>query len=196
MEFRNTPPRVSPQGRPVPELLEDLCVALRDVAVRDHSMSTYATAESWIREVVSIATELERRQVDVSERLDRLSEETGWLMKRLLDDCKAFPAVDPHVRGLDGIRRYFRCDYCRSAERPEDDMEFGACNACLGRMIQSFESLTAIEPTVLFRTYNAQWRCGHADENTVLLAPSYEAGVWGPGRCRQCVETMLRDRSV
>ena len=71
MELRNSPPRVSPQGRSAPELLEDLCVALRDVAVRDHSMSTDATTESWIREVVSIATELERREVDVSERLDK-----------------------------------------------------------------------------------------------------------------------------
>ncbi len=192
-EFRNTPPRVHIPGRSSAELLEDLCIALRNVAVYENYWSVGPDPPR-VQEAVSIATELERRQVDVSERLDRLSQETRWLMKELLDDCRKFPAVIPRVRELDGIRRYLRCGYCRSAERPENDTALSACDACLRNMIESFDSLNAIEGTVLFRTYTSQWRCEHADENTVLVGAIYEEEALGSGKCRRCLENALAER--
>jgi hypothetical protein len=195
-EFRNTPPRIPIQERPSPELLEDLCVALRYVAVREGYLSGDAADEPSIQEAVSIATELDRRHVAVSERLQTLTRETGWLMNDLLDDCREFPAVTPRVRELDGIRRYLRCGYCKLAEHPEDDTHWRAGDACLQDFIQSFESLEPKSGTVLFRTYNSEWRCKHGDEDTVLLGVIYEEVFLGPGQCQQCLELELATRGA
>lgn len=179
------------------DLLEDLCIALRDVAVREGSLPRSEDAQTAVRQAVEIAAELDVRGVTTSERLDRLAQETGWLMNQLLDDCKQFPRVVPRVRELDGIRRYLRCGYCKAAERPEDDVRWGACDACLRRIVESLDSLNLLEGTVLFRTYNAEWRCEHADADTVLLAANfYEEGFLGPGACRRCLENELTQREA
>lgn len=197
VEFRNTPRRPSIGDRESRELLNDLCIALRDVAVRERSLPKGEDAQASVREAVAIALELEKRHVDVRERLQQVSQETGWLMTHLLEDCKRFPDVVPRVRELDGIRRYFRCHYCKAAERPEEDVKYGACNACLGKLIQSFDSLAPIEGTVLLRTYNPEWRCAHADAETVLLGINYyEDGFLGPGECRRCLESALAVREA
>lgn len=113
-------------------------------------------------------------------------------MTQLLQECRQFPSVVPHVRELDGIRRNLRCRYCKSAERPEDDVTLCACNACLRRVIRSFESLEPVAGTVLFRTFNPGWRCEHADSDTVLLGIDwYEDGLLGPAKCKRCLEKDL-----
>ena len=195
VEFRNTPTRPAIEKRDTPELLEDLCIALRDVAVREGSLPRSEDSQSAVSASVSIAAELEKRGVATTDRLERLSEETGWLMNELLADCRSFPRVVPRVRELDGIRRYLRCRYCKSAERPESDVKWGACNACLTRIIKSIDSLEPIEGTVLFRTYNSDWRCAHADADTVLLGANfYEEGFLGPGVCQACLKDELAQR--
>ena len=197
VEFRNTPARPGIKERDSAELLEDLCIALRDVAVREGSLPRSEDAQAAVRQAVEVAAELDVRGVAMSERLDRLAQETGWLMSQLLEDCTKFPKVVPRVRELDGIRRYLRCLYCRVAERPEHDVRWGACDACLHRIIDSLDSLSVIEGTVLFRTYNGEWRCEHADADTVLLAANfYEEGFLGPGVCRQCLENELNQREA
>ena len=197
VEFRNTPPRAAIEERDSSELLEDLCLSLRDVAVREGSLPNSEDAQAAVRTAVLIAEELDSREIDSTEQLNRLSQETGWQMDRLLDDCREFPKVVPWVRESDGIRRYFRCQYCKSAERPEDDVRLCACNACLQRIIESLDSLKPIEGTVLFRTYNADWRCEHADAETVLLGVNcFEEGFLGPGVCKQCLESTLTQREA
>ena len=194
VEFRNTPPRSSIGQRDSIELLEDLCIALRNVAVCEYSLPNGEDAQAAVQEAVSISAELDRRHVTATQRLDQLSRETGWLMNQLLVDCKLFPKGGLCVRGLDGTRRRFRCNYCKVAEHPDDDVNWGACDSCLRRIIQSFDTLEPIAGTVLFRTYNSDWRCDHADADTVLLCANIYEGLFGPGKCKHCLGGVLAKR--
>ena len=174
-------------------LLEDLCIALRNVAnargPRGDEM------QHGVSLVLALVGELDARAVDVATRLVRLSHETGWLMPELLAECRAYPATLPRVRELDGVRRDQRCHHCGRVERPEDDVTLVACDDCVRRMIDSCDSLQPMPGTVLFRTYNEDWRCDHADADTVLLAVDlYSEGFLGPGRCKECLKQILAAR--
>jgi hypothetical protein len=195
VEFRNTPPRAPIPHRSNDALVEDLCLALRAVGVNE----VWSPTQEAVAEAVAIADELDARGVIVVERLNRLTEETGWLMPKLLEDCRRSPETHPHVTELDGVRRALRCRYCRAAERPESDARYYACDQCLGALIHSFESLVAVEGTVLFRTYNVDWRCAHADADTVVLGINdndYEGGMSAAGDCKRCLQDAARLRQV
>jgi hypothetical protein len=190
-EFRNTPPRPPIPSRPSDELLEDLCLALRGIGVQE----VWQGSRKAITEAIAIANELDARGVPFVERLDRLSIETGWLMSRLLEDCRRSPDMPPYVTELDGVRRALRCRYCRVAERPEEDDRYFACDRCLAALIASFDSLVAVDGTVLFRTYNADWRCPHADADTVVLSVSnYEDVLLAAGDCKRCLQAVADRR--
>jgi hypothetical protein len=149
VEFRNTPPRAPIPHRSNEELLEDLCLALRAVGVNE----VWSPTQEAVTEVLAIAGELDARDVLVGERLNRLTEETGWLMPKLLEDCRRSPETQPHVTELDGVRRALRCRYCRAAEHPEDDDRYYACDQCLEALIQSFESSSLLRvPSSFGRT--------------------------------------------
>ena len=185
VEFRDTPPRPPIPERTANDLLEDLCLALRTIGVGE----VWAASRESVAEAVAIATELDARGVSFADRLHRLSEETGWLMPKLLEECRRYPEVVPHVTESDGVRRQFRCRYCKNAEHPEDDDRYSACDLCLEKLVHSFSSLVAIEGTVLFRTYNPDWRCPHADADTVVLGiDHYEDGMLRPGDCKRCLQ--------
>jgi len=195
VEFRDSPLRPPIGHRDTAELLEDLCLALRNVAVREDRLPNGEGARETVQEVVELAAELDRRGVKSKTRLDRLSQETGWQMNELLADCRSYPNVIPWVRESDGIRRCFRCAYCKQAERPEDDVRYRACNRCLEQIIRSFDSLRSVVGTVLFRTFSADWRCKHADSETVLVGvDQYEELLLGPGECVICVKELLKAR--
>src|SRR5262245_39860519 len=117
-EFRNTPKPLGIPNRSSEDLLEDLCIALRDVGVREWIFRSGEDAQGAIKNVVGIASELEDRNYAFKDRLEQLSKETGWQVGRLLDECRQFPREVPYVRDLDGIRRRFRCRYCKLAEYP------------------------------------------------------------------------------
>ena len=145
--------------------------------------------------VLALAGELDTRAVDVVPRLARLSQETGWMMPELLEECRGYTATWPRVRELDGVRRDLRCSHCRRVERPEDDVTLVACDDCVRRMIDSCDSLQPMPGTVLFRTYNDDWCCDHADADTVLLGVDlYSEGFLGPGRCKECLTQILAAR--
>ena len=189
VEFRNTRPPPSLAERSEQDLLEDLCIALREVAVHQPSPERPQA-------VLAIAAEIDRRGVSIAERLDQLSQETGWLMRRLLVDCRDHLSAYPQVRELDGIRRFHRCLYCKAGEHPDDDVQWGACDACLRRLITSLDTLATIQGTVLFRSYSPEWRCVHAGAETVLLgALSWEDGL-GVGACKRCLEETLAQREA
>jgi len=184
VEFRNTPPRPPIPKRTANDLLEDLCLALRAVGVEE----VWPASREAVAEALAIAAELDARGVSFADRLNRLSEETGWLMPKLLEECRRCPEDVSHVTEFDGVRRRFRCRYCKNAEHPEDD-RYAACDPCLEKLIHSFSSLVALEGTVLFRTYNPDWRCPHADSDTVVLGIDYyEDGMLRPGDCKRCLQ--------
>ena len=80
MEVRNTPPSSRIVSRDSGSLLEDLYIALRNVAVWDSDLPS-------------------GRDVNYEARITELSGETGWRIATLLEDCLRFPATTPFVRG-------------------------------------------------------------------------------------------------
>jgi hypothetical protein len=185
VEFRDTPPRPPMANRTVNDLLEDLCLAFREVGIREWVPASGNAAA----EVLAIAAELDARGVNVADRLNRLSEETGWMMPRLLEECRRSPAGPLYVTELDGVRRRLRCRYCQAAEHPEEDTRYFACDQCFDKLIHSFTTLVPVRGTVLFRTYNPDWRCSHAGPDTVVLGiDQYEEGMLGPGDCNACLQ--------
>jgi hypothetical protein len=192
VEFRNTPARPPISNRSSDELLEDLCLALRAAGVQE----VWPDTREAVMEAVAIANELDARGISFVERLNRLSTETGWLMPRLLEDCRRGPETPPYVTELDGVRRRLRCRYCRAAEHPEGD-RYSACDRCLTALISSFDSLVALEGTVLFRTYNADWRCPHANPDTVVLGiTNYEGDLLAGGDCKRCLQVAAHRRQT
>ena len=80
IEFRNTPERSTVEKRDSSELLEDLCIALREVAIREDFLPKSEVARAAVQEAVLIAKELDARGMNATERIDLLSQETGWRM--------------------------------------------------------------------------------------------------------------------
>ena len=70
--MRNTTPRSPIEKRSDLELLEDLCIALRNVGVRESNLPDGSRVKQDISEVCAIHQELTRRGVDSSSRLSKL----------------------------------------------------------------------------------------------------------------------------
>src|SRR5215207_2079190 len=150
--MRNTTPELPIEERDTPGLIDDLCLALRDVGVRDHSLPNDARAVSAIENVQRIHAELERRGANLTHRVARLSEETEWQMAPLLQECLDYPRVIPYVRESDGVRRAFRCFVCQKLEFP-DRSGLLLCDACLVQAAESTQSLIPWGGLLLFRIY-------------------------------------------
>jgi len=128
--MKNTPAELSIEQRETEELVEDLCLALRDVGVQDYGLPRDEEAASAVLRVQRLHGELSRRGADVTRRLERLSEETSWQMMPLLHDCLMYPEVTPYVRERDGIRRVLRCPACREREISGREGIVWLCDAC------------------------------------------------------------------
>src|SRR5262245_9676951 len=131
--MRDTPPKKLIGQRETDELIEDLCLELRDVGVGDYGLPDDKRAISSIREVQHISAEIKSRNADnadFKDRIKRLSAETGWQMERLLQECLLYPEVIPYVREHDGVRRAFRCSICEKREVPDRD-GIWLCDDCL-----------------------------------------------------------------
>jgi len=192
----NTPPRPPIHERQNEELLEDLCRELRQVAVGESSLPKGERVVAHVREVCAVHIELSSRHVDCAPRLERLSEETGWQIPQLLADCLAYPTQLPFVREPDGIRRYLRCRLCFKAERPPDGQMFWFCEACMRRVLDAVQKRTPIPGIVLFRTYNDECRCSHADADTVLVCEGEEYIDHFYGVCERCIHDEIERRRV
>jgi hypothetical protein len=189
----NTPPPPPPDQRDTDTLVEDLCVALRNVGVHDSELPDGARVLKAIEQVRTFHQELVRRGVGLSDRLEELSQQTRWRMGELLDECLRFPAVMPYVKEMDGVRRYLRCGLCGRAERPVDPGPFWMCDGCMRRTVEAIDRREPTEGVVLFRTYNPDARCGHADAETVLAAIGWYDVIFG--NCRRCFEEELSRRA-
>jgi len=188
----NTPPPPPLREYPTEELLAELCVELRHVGVGDWGLPDDERVKGYIKQVCSIHQELKSRRVDLGERLSELSSQTGWLMEQLLDDCLAFPARMPYVREKDGIRRTLRCLQCSQAERPPDAKLFWFCDKCLAATINTLETRQPRPGVILFRTYNPECRCEHADSETVLACDPFIEEL--SGVCAKCLQAELERR--
>jgi hypothetical protein len=192
----NTVPPPPIEHRSTPELVETMCLELRHVGVGDYTLPDAPYTVAHIQSVQRIHAELEKRQVDVQERIAQLSTETKWQMDELLRDCLAFPKVIPYVKESDGIRRALRCNRCQQREMP-DRKGIWLCDVCLAGALQSVESRTPEDGFVLFRTYNPSRWCEHSDADTVLIA--LDGGDWiDNGYCRICLseEQQRRKRTA
>ncbi|HWY87847.1 MAG TPA: hypothetical protein VNX28_14040 [Gemmataceae bacterium] len=191
--MRDTPP-LGPIGeRDTESLLEDLCVALRNVGLRDRDLPRGDKVREHVAEVRAIKAELVRRSVKTDDRITRLSHETNWRMQDLLRECLEFPDSMPYVKEADGIRRTLRCRLCRTHERPSDAKVFWWCNECLVHGLKSIEERTPFDGIVLFRTYNPEARCQHADSETILVAEYSSDTIYGC--CAKCLTEELTRRT-
>jgi hypothetical protein len=180
------------------DVVEELCVALRDVGVHDSRGDLSDRSKKAIERVRSADSELRSRGVEVGQRLALLSEETGWRMKDLLDECRAYPEIRPRLRQKDGVRRALRCHGCSENERPESDERYFLCDGCLRKVAHAIGEKRPMPALLLLRTYTLEARCRHADDDTVLAVyPWYGMNDdVGPGFCGQCIADELRRRGA
>lgn len=192
----NSPPRPPIDKRTDEELLDDLCLELRHVACNEGDLPLGERALSHVREVRALHAEISKRGVDFSPRLEQLSEQTRWQIPALLDDCLAYPQRIPYVRDTDGVRRFLRCHLCVRAERPPDAKLFWFCETCMQRVLNAVQQRTPIPGIVVFRTYNAECRCAHADADTVLAGEGqfYVDEVYGV--CEKCIRDEIERRQM
>jgi hypothetical protein len=185
--MRNTPALPPIEELDTSELTEELCLALRNVGVRNYGLPGDERAIDAICQVQRLHKELLKRQVLVEERLTRLSEETSWQMSTLFEESLSYPKVIPYVRDADGIRHYFRCPACQKDEYPDRD-GIDLCNGCLNRAGDAIRAKTPFDGIALYRTYNESKRCRHADSETVLMTIDDSDEEWlGQGFCEICL---------
>ncbi len=190
----NSPPRLPIVEWSVDDLLDDLCVELRQVGCRDYQLPKAERILPNIREVEALHAELERRGADWRARIEALSAQTQWLMNDLLEDCLAFPGRLPFVKELDGIRRTLRCRLCRKAERPVDAKLFWFCQRCMRRVAESIQQRKPLAGMIVFRSYSPECRCTHADADTVLAAEAWTDQEILKGCGERCVVEELERR--
>jgi hypothetical protein len=170
-----------------------LCRALRYVGVSESELPEGERVVRHVREVCALHAEPSARRVDFGSRLGRLSDETHWTIPALLADCLAYPQQLPYVRDVDGIRRFLRCQLCSTAERIPDAKLFWFCEDCLRRTLYAVRQRTPIAGIILFRAYNADCRCAHADADTVLAIDHYSDVIYGV--CERCIHDEIERRS-
>jgi hypothetical protein len=177
--------------RVAPELLEELCIELRWVAVFDYALSC-EKAKEHIRKTRELHAALLGKGADILGALASLSKETGWRMGDLLADCLRYPEVVPYVREADGLRRHLRCRRCGTKERPIDAKLFWFCDDCLEELIEALRAARQIAGVFMFRTYSSGMRCSHANDDTVLVSEiDFDQT---PGVCELCLRDELARR--
>ncbi len=194
MRPTDPPPPIGEHG--TSPLVEELCLALRDIGVFDGASPDNERGSALVQRVQDIHAELVRRQIDVAPRLERLSQETGWMMHQLLVDCLKFPAAPAWLRERDGVRRAFRCPGCRLRERPESDKRFFLCDECLRTVRAALECHRSNENILLYRTYTPEARCEHAADDTVVAVFPWYGSDRGfdSGFCKRCIDDELARR--
>jgi len=198
--MRPTPQPPPLNQRESDELIEELCIALREVGLSTRFLP-YTEPDpdivSEVSRVQELAAELSRRGIDVVPRLAQLTEETSWLMNVLYEECLRFPAIRPWVRAKDGLQIAMRCEACGEREYPNDDRKLRICDSCILVLEQAIATRTARENLLLYRTYNQEARCRHADGDTVLGVYPWRAE-WSEGfpvgHCRECLDEEINRR--
>lgn len=195
-EFRNTPPDPPITERDTEWLIEDLCIALRNVGSRLGWGPPDNQDIENIHNVHALSAELNKRGVELQPRLERLTEETGWLMPVLLEDCLKSPEKVPYVRERNGMRRSFQCPLCQQEEFPDiTGIAIGA--NCLQEIRIALERPAPPAGVIFYRTYNTDKRCRHANDDTVLAVLDNEYDLTlHDAFCQQCINEELVRRQT
>jgi hypothetical protein len=199
--MRPTDPLPPRNERRTEELLEELCIALREVGLSTKFLPYTEPDPDIVEEVDrvrAIENELRARRVESMSRLELLSDETGWSMPDLLLEIRAYPGVRPWVRGRqNGLRIATTCEACGAREFPPDSRRIRICDRCLGVLESSLATAAIKDRMLLYRTYASDARCAHANDDTVLgVYPWIKE--WSEdfpvGLCRECVAQELSRR--
>ena len=86
MELRNTPPKPDISERPTPQFIEDICIALRNVAVMDYSLPNSEQAVGYVEEVKTIYADENTVLFDFSDPDGLIGK--GWCIKCLNDELR------------------------------------------------------------------------------------------------------------
>ncbi len=195
MEIRNTTSEQGLEWLDTPELLSQLLIGLRNVAVYEgYEPAPSDTFVKWIEFVQRVYRLLAGRSFDPTPGLQSLTAETGWQMAPLLDECMRWPRVSPQVREQDDIRRMQRCWHCKQREHPQNSVE-RLCDECLLRLADLITQRTPPEGIIFFRTYNASRWCVHANAETVLMTCD-DYDFLADGRCEQCLRAEYNRRHI
>lgn len=185
--MRNSTEILSIQSRESETLIDDLFIALREVAVREGGLPSSLQAIKWIKNVQEIHHELEFRNVSLNEKILELNKQTNWLMDIYLQDCLSWPKTIPLVRENDGIRRLRRCCICRKAEMPLSGNGMPFCDLCLNEIglilekgVSTFSELMLISPKI------PDTDCGHVYRNSLIISYEYNED-FTYYYCKKCV---------
>lgn len=171
------------------QLLLELDVALRELAfVRDFPTGPLACAA--VARVRRAHAEIARREVDLATSLRDWSESTGWRMDECLRDALDHPKSIPYVRRSNGVRIAFECWCCTEGEHAAVTRT-RLCRACLQRVVALVRERTPSETFLIYRTYSPEFRCEHANDETVLALGGWEPPT--PGWCERCLLDDLRE---
>lgn len=135
VEFRNTPPKPPISERNDKEVVEALCIALRDVGVSNGVLPDGEGIREKIKTVQQIHKEIVKRDINIRRRIKKLARETKWPMVRLLDETIRFPETIPYLEEKPKLvcRECAKNTYARNAL-------LGLCDECLEKGIEFLES--------------------------------------------------------
>ena len=135
VEFRNTAPKLPVSERTDKEIVEALCIALREVGVSNAGLPDGERIRERIKTAQEIYKEIVKRDINVTRRIKKLSKETKWPMARLLDETIRFPDTIPYLIENPKLvcRECLKNTYARNAA-------LGLCNDCLKKGIELIES--------------------------------------------------------
>lgn len=200
--MRSTPPLPPISARKTEDVVEELCIALRKLAISTQYLlySGPPDIETEAAEVKSICAELTKRGVDPTARLATLTIETGWLMEPLHQEALGYPNCRPWVRAAkDGIRLALRCQVCEEREFPATVNCISLCDQCLEVLQLALMSPTDTPRMLLYRSFTAAKRCEHATDDTVLGVypwPLEWTDEFDVGVCLQCIEAEWSKRAA
>jgi len=135
VEFRNTPPKPPISDRADEEVVEALCIALREVGVFNGILPDGEDVREKIKTAQDIYKEIEKRRINVRRRIKKLSKETKWPMERLLNETIHFPETIPYLSKNPKLRCRGCCDNSYARNAP-----LGLCDECLDKGIELIES--------------------------------------------------------
>ena len=135
VEFRNTPQKPPVYERTDKEIVEALCVALREIGVSNAGLPDGERIRERIKTAQEIYKEIVKRDINVTRRIKKLSKETKWPMSRLLDETIKFPEMVPYLANNPKLV----CRECRENTFARSAL-LGLCDDCLDKGIELIES--------------------------------------------------------
>jgi hypothetical protein len=135
VEFRDTPPKPPISERTDKEIVEALCIGLREVGGCNGILPDGDGVRGKIQAVQEIYKEIVKRDIDIRRRIKKLSKQTKWPMVRLLDETIRFPEAVPYLEENPKLV----CRECVEKTYAKDAL-LGLCDGCLDKGIGLLES--------------------------------------------------------